>query len=312
MNSSTASCASWSEYCSGGDFMKYDEADRIGPPMPRSRAIFAARTASMMTPAEFGESQTSSLSSGVQRGVAEGAALQADVGPLAVVEPRHVVRRADVHVAPCAISCGICEVTDWVLEIFFDTRRLRSSMFMKSMLPPKLSWYVRSSSTPRSSNSFASTRCTMVAPTWRLDVVADDRQAGVGELLRPLRVGGDEDRQRVDEGAAGVDRGLGVELVGLLRADRQVGDDARRPGRRAAPATTSTGGLVGLLDRSRGSTRPRPSKVGPRCTVTPVGGTSQILMVLFSLATIASARSLPDLLGVHVERGDELARRETW
>ena len=29
--------------------------------MPRSMAIFAARTASMITPAEFGESQTSSL-----------------------------------------------------------------------------------------------------------------------------------------------------------------------------------------------------------------------------------------------------------
>lgn len=60
------------------------------------------------------------------------------------------------------------EVTDWVFEIFFETRRLRSSMFMKSMLPPKLSWYVRSSSTPRSSKSLARARCTMVAPTWLL------------------------------------------------------------------------------------------------------------------------------------------------
>ena len=34
----------------------------------------------------------------VQRDVAEGAALEPDVGPLAVVEPLHVVRRADVHV----------------------------------------------------------------------------------------------------------------------------------------------------------------------------------------------------------------------
>src|SRR6266542_2554023 len=47
----------------GGDFMKYDDADSSGPPMPRSRAIFAARIASMMMPAEFGESHTSSLSS---------------------------------------------------------------------------------------------------------------------------------------------------------------------------------------------------------------------------------------------------------
>ena len=36
--------------------------------------------------------------------------------------------------------------------------------------------------------------------------------------------------------------------------------------------------------------------VGPRWTVTPVGGTSQILMVLFSLATMASAMSRPTFL----------------
>ena len=57
-----------------------------------------------------------------------------------------------------------------------------------------------------------------------LDVVADDRDAGVGELLGPDGVGGDEHRQGVDEGDAGVDGALGVELVGGLGADREVGD----------------------------------------------------------------------------------------
>ena len=47
--------------CSGGLFMRYDEALSSAPPMPRSLAIFAARIASMMMPAELGESQTSSL-----------------------------------------------------------------------------------------------------------------------------------------------------------------------------------------------------------------------------------------------------------
>ncbi len=61
MNFSTWSWAKSSPYCTGGDFMRYDETEVIGPPMPRSLAIFAARTASMITPAEFGESQTSSL-----------------------------------------------------------------------------------------------------------------------------------------------------------------------------------------------------------------------------------------------------------
>ena len=41
--------------------MKYEDAESTGPPTPRSFAIFAARSASMMTPAELGESQTSSL-----------------------------------------------------------------------------------------------------------------------------------------------------------------------------------------------------------------------------------------------------------
>ena len=50
-------------YCSGGDFIKEDEGEIKGPAMPRSIAILAQRTASMITPAELGESQTSSFSS---------------------------------------------------------------------------------------------------------------------------------------------------------------------------------------------------------------------------------------------------------
>ena len=38
-----------------------------------------------------------------------------------------------------AIPLSICDVTDCVFEIFLDSRRSRSSMFMKSMLPPTLS-----------------------------------------------------------------------------------------------------------------------------------------------------------------------------
>ncbi len=59
-------------------------------------------------------------------------------------------------------------MTAWVLEIFLDSSRERSSMLRKSMLPPTLSCIVRSSCTPRSSNSLAITRWVMVAPTWLL------------------------------------------------------------------------------------------------------------------------------------------------
>ena len=57
-----------------------------------------------------------------------------------------------------------------------------------------------------------------------LDVVADDGHAGVAELAGPLGVRGDEDGDGVDEGDAGVEAGLGVVALGLLGADRQVGD----------------------------------------------------------------------------------------
>src|SRR5690606_34119928 len=54
MKDSSWTRPSESSICTGGDFMKYVEADRIGPPTPRSFAIFAARMASMMMPAELG------------------------------------------------------------------------------------------------------------------------------------------------------------------------------------------------------------------------------------------------------------------
>src|ERR1700722_3110852 len=61
MNSSSCVRATSSGRKKSGLFIRYAEAGITGPPMPRSLAIFAARTASMMTPAEFGESHTSSL-----------------------------------------------------------------------------------------------------------------------------------------------------------------------------------------------------------------------------------------------------------
>jgi hypothetical protein len=59
-------------------------------------------------------------------------------------------------------------VTAFVFEIFLDSRRSRSSMLRKSVFPPKFSWYVRSSRTPRSMNRRVITRWVIVAPTWLL------------------------------------------------------------------------------------------------------------------------------------------------
>jgi hypothetical protein len=58
-----------------------------------------------------------------------------------------------------------------------------------------------------------------------LDVVADDRQAGIGEAALPVRLAADEDRDGVHERDAGLDRLLGIPLRGLLAADRQVADE---------------------------------------------------------------------------------------
>jgi hypothetical protein len=51
MNSSTSFLASLSLYCTGGDFMKYELGASSAPPMPRSSASFAQRTASITMPA---------------------------------------------------------------------------------------------------------------------------------------------------------------------------------------------------------------------------------------------------------------------
>ena len=56
----------------------------------------------------------------------------------------------------------------------------------------------------------------------RLDVVADERHAGAAEALGPSAIAGDEDRDAVDEGDAGLERAFGVELGRLLAADRQI------------------------------------------------------------------------------------------
>ena len=55
-----------------------------------------------------------------------------------------------------------------------------------------------------------------------LDVVADDRDAGVGEALRPLGIAGDEHRDRVHERDAGLEAGVRVVALRVLGADRQV------------------------------------------------------------------------------------------
>ena len=91
------------------------------------------------------------------------------------------------------------------------------------MLPPTLSCMVRSSCTPRSSNSLAITRCVMVAPTWLLMSSPTIGTPASANFLAHTGSEAMNTGKRVDERHARVDRALGVELVGLLGAHRQVG-----------------------------------------------------------------------------------------
>ena len=62
----------------------------------------------------------------------------------------------------------------------------------------------------------------MVEPDLALDVVADDRKAGVVEFPRPFRVRGEKHRNAIDHGDAGAETRLGVKPSRPLGADRQV------------------------------------------------------------------------------------------
>lgn len=79
----------------------------------------------------------------VEGNFTECASFEADVSPLAVIEPGDVVGGADVNVAvflfPAQWS-GEVGGDGLGFEIFLDSRRSRSSMFLKSMFPPTLSW----------------------------------------------------------------------------------------------------------------------------------------------------------------------------
>ena len=119
--------------------MKYALGPISGPATPRSSASFAHRSASITMPAEFGLSHTSSLSSTLS-----------GTSPKAWPSSRICAHlRSSSHgtwsLGPMWMFClssflRICDWTDWVFETFLDVRRSRSSMFMKSMLPPKFSW----------------------------------------------------------------------------------------------------------------------------------------------------------------------------
>jgi hypothetical protein len=96
-------------------------------------------------------------------------------------------------------------------------------MFLKSVLPPKVQLIGPVDPHAALTEQVGQHAVDDGGADLALDVVADDRQAALLEAPRPGRIRTDEHRDAVDEGAAGGQRLLGVELGGRLRAHRQIG-----------------------------------------------------------------------------------------
>src|ERR1019366_4055084 len=235
--------------------------------------------------------------------VAERAALETDVGPLAVIKPLDVVAWADVDVALAKVVgqvgrdglrlgdlLGLQAVAlEHVLEVHVATDiELVRAVQNDAAIFEELG------------HDAVGDSCTDLG----LDVVADDRDAGVLELLCPHGVGGDEDRQGVDERNVGVDGALRVVLVSDLGADWHVGHEHVDLGVLEGLDDVHWLGL-GLLDGE--AVVLAQTVVGDSALDSDAGGrhVGDINgVVLGGVDGIGQVKA--DLRGIHVESSDEL------
>src|SRR5215218_353895 len=141
-------------------------------------------------------------------------------------------------------------------------------------------------------------------PDLALDVVADDRQAGILEALVPVVLAGDEDRQAVDEADAGGERLLDVPLGRLLGADRQVTDEDVGLGllEDADHVRGFARGFGDLLFQVLAEAVVGHAAVDGDAHVGDVGELDRVVLP----RPDRLAEVFADLLGVDVEGGDEL------
>ena len=116
-------------------------------------------------------------------------------------------------------------MTAFVFEIFFDSRRSRSSMLRKSELPPTFSCIVRSSLTPRSRKRRVRTRCVIVAPTCDLMSSPMIGQPASSKRFCQYASRAMNTGMQFTIAQPACEDLLGVPLRRLLRADREVVDD---------------------------------------------------------------------------------------
>ena len=155
--------------------------------MPRSRATLAQRTASMITPAELGESQTSSLSSRLSGTSPKFRPSIRMYAHLRSFEPGHVVRRPDVDVVG---------VEDVVLDLAGHGLGLGDLLRLEALaLEHVLEVHVAAE--VELVGAVEGEATVLEEPGedpvddggahLALDVVTDDGHAGVAELARPTR-----------------------------------------------------------------------------------------------------------------------------
>src|SRR6266568_2721413 len=239
----------------------------------------------------------------VQRGVAERLALQPHVGPLAVVQPRHVVRRADVHVGLGHLMrdlrgdrLGLGDLLGLQALALQHVHEVHVAAEVELVGAQQLDAAVLEQ---LGHHTVRDRRADL-----GLDVVADDRHAPLGGLGRPRRDGGNKDRQRVDERHARLDRALGVELVGLLRANRQIRDE--HVGLRVLEYTGNVDRLLVRLGDDLAVVLAE-AVVGRAALDSDAGRRHVADSDRVVLAGHDRLGDVPaDLLGIHVEGGDEL------
>jgi hypothetical protein len=128
----------------------------------------------------------------VERHVAEGLALDADVRPLAVGQPRHVVRRPDVHVVGGQLVAhdrrdrvglgDLLGLQPLALEHVVEVHVAADVELRRAQ-------HLHAAVVEQAGERAVHDR----GADLRLDVVADDRQAGLAEALAPVVLAGDED-----------------------------------------------------------------------------------------------------------------------
>jgi hypothetical protein len=244
------------------------------------------------------------LELGRERHVAEGLALEPDVRPLAVGQPRHVVRRADVDVVGRQLvlhdrgdRVGLGDLLGLQPLALEHVVEVHVAAHVELGGAQELHAAVAEQAGERAVHD---RRADL-----RLDVVADDRQPGLLEAVVPVVLAGDEHRDAVHEAAAGLEDLLHVPLRRLLGADGQVGDD-----------DVGLGVLedLGDVDGRALGLRDLLLEVLAEAVVrhAALDGHAEMRDVVRELDRVVLARPdrlgevLADLVGVDVERGREL------